>query len=292
MRIEGKGLIDRTRPVSFHFDGHRYQGFQGDTLASALLANGLRMIARSFKYHRPRGVMTDSSAEPNALVTVGRGAAQEPNLRATTIELQEGLWACSQNRWPTLGLDVLAVNDLFARFLGAGFYYKTFMWPRAFWERVYEPLIRRAAGLGALSGASAEDRHERAFAHCDVLVIGGGPAGLMAARAAAEAGADVILAEEDTRLGGRILAECGEIDGLAALQWVEEIAGQLAGMPNVRIMTRTAVTGAYDGGTYGARTDGTRCGGSTSCAQGLFLAHRGAARGAGEWGLGAARGIP
>jgi len=252
MRIEGKGLIDRTRPVSFHFDGHRYQGFQGDTLASALLANGLRMIARSFKYHRPRGVMTDSSAEPNALVTVGRGAAQEPNLRATTIELQEGLWACSQNRWPTLGLDVLAVNDLFARFLGAGFYYKTFMWPRAFWERVYEPLIRRAAGLGALSGASAEDRHERAFAHCDVLVIGGGPAGLMAARAAAEAGADVILAEEDTRLGGRILAECGEIDGLAALQWVEEIAGQLAGMPNVRIMTRTAVTGAYDGGTYGA----------------------------------------
>lgn len=252
MRIEDKGLIDRSRRVQFQFDGHRYEGFAGDTLASALLANGVRMVARSFKYHRPRGVMTAGSEEPNALVTVGRGAAQRPNLRATTVELHEGLEARSQNRWPTLGLDVLAANDLFAPFLGAGFYYKTFMWPRAFWERVYEPVIRRAAGLGALSGDAAEDSYERAYAHCDVLVIGGGPAGLMAARAAAEAGADVILAEEDTRLGGRLLAETEEVDGLPALEWVEEIAAELAAMPNVRIMTRTAVTGVYDGGTYGA----------------------------------------
>jgi heterotetrameric sarcosine oxidase alpha subunit len=252
MRIEDKGLVDRRHPVSFHFDGRRYEGFAGDTLASALLANGVRMVARSFKYHRPRGVMTAGSEEPNALVTVGRGAAQEPNLRATTVEVQEGLWARSQNRWPTLGLDVLAVNDLFAPFLGAGFYYKTFMWPKRFWEGIYEPMIRRAAGLGALSGEAAEDRYERAFAHCDVLVIGAGPAGLMAARAAAEAGADVILAEEDTRLGGRLLAETEEVDGLACVDWVEEVAAELAAMPNVRIMTRTAVTGAYDGGTYGA----------------------------------------
>lgn len=252
MRIEDKGLIDRTRRVQFQFDGHRYEGFAGDTLASALLANGVRMVARSFKYHRPRGVMTAGSEEPNALVTVGRGAAQRPNLRATTVELHEGLEARSQNRWPTLGLDVLAANDLFAPFLGAGFYYKTFMWPRPFWERVYEPVIRRAAGLGALSGDAAEDSYERAYAHCDVLVIGGGPAGLMAARAAAEAGADVILAEEDTRLGGRLLAETEEVDGLPALDWVEEISAELAAMPNVRIMTRTAVTGVYDGGTYGA----------------------------------------
>src|SRR6056297_3102890 len=252
MRVVGKGLIDRERPVAFHFDGHRYEGFAGDTLASALLANDVRMVARSFKYHRPRGVMTAGSEEPNALVTLGLGAAQEPNLRATTVELHEGLWARSQNCWPTLGCDLLAVNDLFAPFLGAGFYYKTFMWPRAFWERIYEPVIRRAAGLGALSGAAAEDRYERAFAHCDLLVIGGGPAGLMAARAAAEAGADVILAEEDTRLGGRLLAESEEVDGVPAVAWVAEIAAELAAMPNVRIMTRMAVTGAYDQGTYGA----------------------------------------
>src|SRR6056297_3282856 len=252
MRVAGKGLIDRERLVAFHFDGRDYQGFAGDTLASALLANDVRMVARSFKYHRPRGVMTAGSEEPNALVTLGLGAAQEPNLRATTVELHEGLWARSQNRWPALGFDLLAVNDLLAPFLGAGFYYKTFMWPRAFWEKLYEPAIRRAAGLGALSGAPADDRYERAFAHCDLLVIGGGPAGMMAARGAAEAGAHVILAEEDTRLGGRLLAESEEVDGRDGGDWAAETAARLAAMPNVRVMTRTTVTGAYDGGTYGA----------------------------------------
>jgi sarcosine oxidase subunit alpha len=252
MRIEGKGRIDRARRVAFTFDGHRHEGFGGDTLASALLADGVRLMARSFKYHRPRGVMTAGSEEPNALVTLGLGAAQEPNCRATTVELREGLVARSQNRWPSLGFDVMAVNDLMAPFFGAGFYYKTFMWPKAFWEKVYEPAIRRAAGLGALSGEPAQDRYERAHAHCDLLVIGAGPAGLMAAWAAAEAGADVILAEEDVALGGRLLAETEEVDGQEGADWAAEMAARLAAMPNVRIMTRTVVTGAYDGGTFGA----------------------------------------
>jgi len=252
MRIEGKGLIERGTPVSFTFDGARYQGYEGDTLASALLANGVRMVGRSFKYHRPRGVMTAGSEEPNALVTIGLGAAQEPNLRATTVEVREGLWARSQNRWPTLGYDLLALNDLAAPFLGAGFYYKTFMWPRRFWERVYEPIIRRAAGLGALSGAPDEDRYERAFAHCDLLVIGAGPTGLIAALGAAKAGADVILADEDTTPGGRLLAETIEVDGVAGAIWAKETVAELAAMPNVRVMTRTAITGAYDQGTYAA----------------------------------------
>ncbi|MDX1785139.1 MAG: sarcosine oxidase subunit alpha family protein [Roseovarius sp.] len=252
MRIDGKGQIDRTRPVSFTFDGHRYQGFAGDTLASALLANDIRLMGRSFKYHRPRGVLTAGSEEPNALVTTGLGPAQEPNVRATTLELHEGLIARSQNRWPSLDWDVMAVNDLAAPFLGAGFYYKTFMWPRKFWEAVYEPVIRNAAGLGALSGEAVTEKYERAWAHCDLLVIGAGPAGLMAAQVAAEAGADVILVDEDTRPGGRLNAETLEVDGMPGADWAADLADDLAALPNVRIMARTTVTGAYDGGTYGA----------------------------------------
>ena len=251
MRIGGEGLIDRGRRIGFSFDGRAYQGLVGDTLASALLANGVRMMGRSFKYHRPRGVMTAGSEEPNALVTVGRGGLQQPNLRATTLELTEGLAARSQNRWPSLGFDVLALNDLAAPFLGAGFYYKTFMWPRAFWERVYEPVIRRAAGLGALSGAPSDLRVEKAWAHCDLLVIGAGPAGLMAALTAARAGAVVILADEDTRPGGRLNAETIEVDGVIGRDWAAEVTAELVAMDNVRVMTRTTVTGAYDGGTYG-----------------------------------------
>lgn len=252
MRIAGKGLIDHSRPVNFSFDGHVYQGCEGDTLASALLANGIRLVGRSFKYHRPRGVLTAGSEEPNALVTTGLAGAQEPNVRATTLELSEGLLARSQNRWPSLGFDLMGLNDLAAPFLGAGFYYKTFMWPKSFWERVYEPTIRRAAGLGALSGQANTDKYDKAFAHCDLLVIGAGPAGLMAAFAAARAGADVILADEATRTGGRLLAETEEVDGVPGHIWAEELTDELAEMPNVRIMTRTTVTGAYDQGTYGA----------------------------------------
>ena len=152
MRIADKGLIDRTAPVSFRFDGTTYQGFAGDTVASALLANGVTLMGRSFKYHRPRGVLTAGSEEPNALITTGKGGRAEPNVRATMQEIYDGLVTRSQNAWPSLGCDVMAVNDLAAPFLGAGFYYKTFMWPKKFWEGVYEPIIRKAAGLGALSG--------------------------------------------------------------------------------------------------------------------------------------------
>ena len=252
MRVAGEGLIDRTRRIGFTFDGRLFEGVAGDTLASALMANDIRLVGRSFKYHRPRGVLTAGSEEPNALVTIGHGAGQEPNVRATTQELFDGLTAKSQNRWPSLAFDLLSVNDLAAPFLGAGFYYKTFMWPKSFWEKVYEPAIRRAAGLGALSGRADADRYEKAWAHCDLLVIGAGPAGLMAAWAAARAGADVILADEDTRTGGRLNAETIEVDGVAGRVWVEEVTAQLAGMDNVRIMTRTSVVGAFDGGTYGA----------------------------------------
>ena len=252
MRIDGKGRIDRTRPVTFTFDGRTYAGYKGDTLASALIANDVRVVGRSFKYHRPRGILTAGSEEPNALVEVVGPANQTPNTRATVQELFEGLVARSQNRWPSLGFDVLEVNDLAAPFLSAGFYYKTFMWPRRFWEGLYEPLIRRAAGLGRLSGQHDEGVYEKAWAHCDLLVIGAGPAGLMAALDAGRAGADVILADESSEPGGRLLSDEGQIGGLPAAEWVATVLAELASLPNVRVMTRTSVTGAYDDGTFGA----------------------------------------
>ena len=238
--------------ATFTFDGRHMQGVPGEPVAAALLANGVKLVARSFKYHRPRGVMSAGSEEQNALVTVGRGAQTEPNLRATTLEVAEGLEVFSQNAWPSLRYDVMAVNDFVSPFLAAGFYYKTFMWPRSFWEKLYEPIIRHAAGLGGLSGKTNPDDYEKAFAFCDVLVIGAGPAGLMAALTAGRAGADVILADEDTAMGGRLLREREEIDGKPAVDWVAEALAELSAMKNVRLMTRTTVTGAYDQGTYGA----------------------------------------
>ncbi|WP_375691475.1 sarcosine oxidase subunit alpha family protein [Pseudooceanicola sp. LIPI14-2-Ac024] len=252
MRLDKGGLIDRGTPLKFSFDGHEYSGFKGDTLASALIANDIRLVGRSFKYHRPRGIFSAGSEEPNALVTIGAGARQDPNVRATVQELYDGLSARAQNCWPSVNWDVMEVNDLMAPFFGAGFYYKTFMWPRKFWEWVYEPMIRRAAGLGALSGEANTDRYEKAYAFCDVLVIGAGPAGLMAALTAAEAGADVILADEDALPGGRLNAEQHEIDGMAGAAWAAAAIARLDAMPNVRVMRRTTVTGVYDGGTYGA----------------------------------------
>ena len=164
-RNPGGGLIDRRRVLEFHFDGVAYRGHPGDTLASALLANGVHLAGRSFKYHRPRGIMTSGPEEPNALVELRGGARREPNTRATTAELFDGLTAVSQNRWPSLRFDLLGVNNLLSPFLPAGFYYKTFMWPKSFWERVYEPAIRRAAGLGRASGFVDPDRFERATLH-------------------------------------------------------------------------------------------------------------------------------
>ncbi|MGZ2258475.1 sarcosine oxidase subunit alpha family protein [Roseobacter sp. A03A-229] len=260
MRVDGKGLVDRSKPVRFQFEGIGHTGYAGDTLASALLAKGVRLMGRSFKYHRPRGVLSAGSEEPNALVTIGRGAAQEPNVRATVQEIYDGLDARAQNAWPSLSTDVMAINDLAWPFLGAGFYYKTFMWPRGFWERLYEPIIRRAAGLGALSGAHNPDPSEKAYAFCDLLVIGSGPAGLMAALTAGRAGADVLLVEEDSLCGGRLNAETFVVDGLPGADWAAQAVAELSAMDNVRLLTRTAVVGAYDHGTYAAveRVNGHR----------------------------------
>jgi heterotetrameric sarcosine oxidase alpha subunit len=251
-RLPSAGLVDRNTPVSFQFDGKRYEGLAGDTLASALLANGVRLVGRSFKYHRPRGIFSAGPEEPNALVELRTGDRREPNTKATTVELFNGLQASSQNRWPSLAFDILSVNQLAGPLFVGGFYYKTFMWPAAFWEKVYEPMIRRAAGLGRASGVPDPDHYEKAAAFCDVLVIGSGPAGLMAALEAGRAGARVILCEDDFRLGGRLLAERQEVNGKPGSIFAAEVEAELVGMPEVRVMRRTQVFGTYDGGTYGA----------------------------------------
>jgi len=251
-RIASGGLIDRSKRLDFSFDGKSMTGFAGDTLASALIANGVKLVGRSFKYHRPRGILTAGSEEPNALVELRHGARREPNTRATTIELYDGLIAASQNRWPSLNYDFLSINQLASPIFVAGFYYKTFMWPGALWEKLYEPMIRRAAGLGRAAPASDPDHYEKAWAHCDVLIAGSGPTGLAAALAAGRAGARVILCEEDVSLGGRLLSDGGAVDGIAAVEWVAHAEAELRAMPDVRIMTRTTVTGAYDHGTHAA----------------------------------------
>ena len=204
-RTPDGGRIDRAKPLGFTFNGQRYEGYDGDTLASALLANGVRLVGRSFKYHRPRGIIAAGVEEPNALVQLETGPHTQPNLRATQVALYGGLSARSVNAWPGVGFDVGAVNDIASRLIPAGFYYKTFMWPAGFWM-TYEKLIRRAAGLGKAPSEPDPDRYERMNAHCDVLVVGGGPAGLAAATAAASTGARVIVVEAEPELGGRLLA--------------------------------------------------------------------------------------
>ncbi|HVY18703.1 MAG TPA: sarcosine oxidase subunit alpha family protein [Bauldia sp.] len=246
-RTSSGGRIDRARPVSFMFDGKAYTGFAGDTLASALLANGVHLVGRSFKYHRPRGILSAGAEEPNALVTVDRGGGREaPNLRATQVELYEGLSVISQNRWPMLSADAGAVNDLLSPLFPAGFYYKTFMAPRAFWKHVYEPAIRATAGLGKAPKLPDPDRYLHRFAHCDVLVAGGGPAGLAAALAAAEKGARVVLADEQAEFGGTLLHDVNAtIDGRPAAEWVAQTVAALAGHDRVTLLPRTTVFGYY-----------------------------------------------
>jgi heterotetrameric sarcosine oxidase alpha subunit len=250
-RLSG-GQINTGEVHNFKFDGKTYTGHAGDTLASALLANGVRLMGRSFKYHRPRGVLTAGSEEPNALVELRDGARQEPNTRATTTELYDGLLAKSQNRLGSLKFDLLSINDRFSNFLTAGFYYKTFMWPAAFWEKVYEPIIRNAAGLGSLSLKDDPDVYDKGFLHCDLLIIGAGPAGLAAALTAGRNGADVILADEDFRMGGRLNSETFTLGDQSGADWAESTVAELASLPNVRIMKRTTIIGAFDHGIYGA----------------------------------------
>ena len=252
MRLATGGLIDRDSLLGFSFDGRGYTGCAGDTLASALLASGVSLIGRSFKYHRPRGILTAGAEEPNALVTLGEGARVEPNTRATTVELYDGLVSRSQNRFPSLRWDLMSAASGFSPLLRAGFYYKTFMWPAGFWEKVYEPLIRRAAGLGRASGLNDPDHYDAAYVHCDVLIVGAGPAGLMAAIAAGQTGARVLLCEQDFVLGGSLNAETLTVGDGSALQWVARCASTLRNLDNVQIMTRTVVFGGYDGSCYAA----------------------------------------
>ena len=251
-RVAGLGLIDRSRPLAFTFDGVAYQGYAGDTLASALLANGVHLVGRSYKYHRPRGIVGAGAEEPNALVGVSRGPGRfTPNLRATQIELHGGLAAWSQNRWPSLRFDTGAVSDLLSPLFGAGFYYKMFMGPNLFgrnwaWTRLYEPMIRRAAGLGVAPREPDPDRYQRTFDHCDVLIVGAGPAGLAAALAASESGARVVVCDENPALGGSLLAEGeAQTDGKNAPSWLEHSVAVLRSAPNVRLMPRTQAFGYY-----------------------------------------------
>ena len=244
-------LINSSKPLNFTFNGKAYQGFDGDTLASALLRAGVKVVARSFKYHRPRGIMGAGAEEPNALVEIHNGTSREPNRRATMIKLFDGLEARSQNYMGSVNFDLLAINDVIHPFLAAGFYYKTFMWPKAFWEKLYEPVIRRAAGLGSLSQAEDPDHYEKGFLHCDALIIGAGPAGLLAALNAGRSGKSVILADEDFHMGGRLLSDRQEINGASALDWVTSVIAELQSLPNVRLMPRMAIYGVYDHGIYG-----------------------------------------
>jgi sarcosine oxidase subunit alpha len=241
------GRIDRSRPLRFAFDGRTLHGVQGDTLASALLANGVHLVGRGFKYHRPRGILAAGADEPNALVDLVRDAARRtPNVRATVTELYQDLRAESQNRFPSLRLDVGAVNDLLAPLFPAGFYYKTFKWPASWWKRVYEPAIRAAAGLGRAPTLPDPDRYAPRFAHCDVLVVGAGPAGLAAALAAADAGARVLLCDEQAEFGGSLLAELSAtIEGRPAQAWLAESIATLRTQPRVKLLPRTTVFGYF-----------------------------------------------
>ena len=247
-RIPGRGRVDRAKPIAFTFNGRTVEGYEGDTLASALLASGIRLMGRSFKYHRPRGVLTHGADEPNALFQVHRGPGRsDPNNRATVVEAVAGLKVSSQNHWPSLEHDIGQVNDLVAPVLTAGFYYKTFMWPRSFWDKLYEPAIRAAAGLGVAPDAPDADRYVHRNTHCDVLVVGAGPAGLAAALAASEAAKRVILADEQAEMGGSLLADLTvTIDGKTASTFVAEALKTLAGRANVTLLNRTTAFGYYN----------------------------------------------
>ena len=244
-RLPRGGRVDRGRPLAFTFNGSSYQGFQGDTLASALLANGVRLVGRSFKYHRPRGIVGSGVEEPNALVQLGTGAQTLPNYVATQVELYDGLEATSVNCWPSVEFDLRAVNGIISRFLPPGFYYKTFMWPRSLWP-FYERVLRGAGGLGIAPPGPDTDRYDKMHAHCDVLVVGAGPAGIAAALEAGRAGARVIVVDEQQELGGSLLASRQRIGDGPAAGWLDSALAELRGMPEVRLMPRSTAFGYYD----------------------------------------------
>ena len=244
-RLPRGGRIDRSRPLAFSFDGKACEGFAGDTLASALMAGGVSLVGRSFKLRRPRGIVGSGAEEPNAIMQIGEGAAAQPNLPATQIELRGGLTARSTRGWPSVRFDIGAINDVFGRVLGAGFYYKTFMWPRSWWKH-YELAIRKSAGFGQAPEGPDPDRYEHMNAHCDVLVAGGGPAGLIAALAAAKSGARVILADEQNEFGGSLLASSASIDGAPAADWAAAAAAELRGREDCVLLPGSTVFGYYD----------------------------------------------
>lgn len=240
------GLIDRNQPVKFSFNGKLLEGYAGDTLASALLANGVDLVGRSFKFHRPRGIVGSGSEEPNAIVQVGTGAHTEPNLRATQVVLEDGMVVRTHKGWPSLEFDVQEILGLAKGVLGAGFYYKTFMGPtRRAWQ-MFEPPIRRMAAMGVSPREVDPDHYAHRHVHCDVLVAGAGPAGLMAAEAAAQAGARVIIADEHAHFGGRLRASRELIDGKPAHEWVAEKQAELANYPEVTCLPRSTVIAYHD----------------------------------------------
>jgi sarcosine oxidase subunit alpha len=245
-RVSGRGRVDHTQPIQFTFDGKKIKGFKGDTIASALLANGIHLMGRSFKYHRPRGAVTAGSEEPNALVGTRRGPGRfEPNTRATVQEIWDGLKVNSQNRYPSLSFDVGAINDKAYMLFSAGFYYKTFMWPKSFWDKVYEPFIRAAAGLGVSPTEPDPDHYASRYLHTDVLIIGAGPAGLAAALTAARAGSQVTLVDENSEAGGSLLSEpSAMIEDMPAWDWVAKTVAELKEL-GVKVMTRTTAIGYY-----------------------------------------------
>lgn len=244
-RLPTGGLIDRARVIAFSFNGRAYQGCEGDTLASALLANGVHLVGRSLKYHRPRGIVGHGAEEPNALVRIESSGAGEPNVRATQVALREGLEVSSQNCWPSVEFDVGALNNVLSRFLPAGFYYKTFMWPASMWM-TYEKVIRKSAGLGRAPSGVDTNRYLHRHAHCDLLVVGAGPSGLSAALAAGRAGARVLLVEQDWRLGGRLLSEEALVDGMPGRKWAAGAESELRALPNVCVLPRSSVFGYFD----------------------------------------------
>ncbi|MDC6465315.1 sarcosine oxidase subunit alpha family protein [Pelagibacteraceae bacterium] len=245
-RLDKIGYINRDKKISFKFNGKKYFGFEGDTLASALLSNGIHLVGRSFKYHRPRGFIGAGVEESNALVQLYSGAKTEPNVIATTVELVEGLVAKSQNCFPSVSFDFGAINNFLSKFFPAGFYYKTFMWPKSFWYKIYEPIIRKAAGLGVAPLKPDPDRYEHKFEYCDILIVGSGPSGLASALAAAKNGARIILAEDKPRFGGSLLTDEVTIGNKKGKDWADETIVQLKSMPNVIIKNRSQVFGYYD----------------------------------------------